>query len=106
MGVALSVMPSGDRLLVRREERNQKTKGGIYVAHVEESKMVGTVIVEVVAAGPGRITEGGAVSPPAAQPGERVMLDSVHDARWIEDPDHPGKKLYFIESRDVLAVLR
>lgn len=104
----VSFLPTGDRFLVRREKMKRETPGGIVLPdNVKEGEVRGTCTVLVVAAGPGTMLESGEFRRSIeCEPGDRLLLDSVHDACWIDDPEKPGEKLHFVKSIDVLAVLR
>ncbi len=103
-----TIVPAGDRLLVRYDKPERETPGGILLPDVvREAAIHGTVQATVVAVGPGRPLDGGGFAPTIdAGVGDRLLLDSVHDAWWVEDPKTPGSKLHMIRGIDVLAVLR
>jgi co-chaperonin GroES (HSP10) len=104
----LVVEPTGDRFLVRREKVKRESRGGILIPEtVKEETIRGTVIVHVIAAGPGQVLPNGERRRSVdAVVGDRLLLDSVHDACWIEDPHNPGEQLHLIKAHDVLAVIR
>lgn len=103
-----SILPVGDRLLIRKDEKTKTTPGGIIVETVAEDVLKGAVAATVVAVGPGwPAANAGEISYVSTVPShaKRVLLNSAHTAIVVDDPDNPGKKLHIIEGRDVLAVL-
>jgi len=104
----VSFVPTGDRFLVRREKVKRETAGGIHLPdNMREGDVRGTCTVVVLAAGPGTLLPSGEFRRAIeCRPGDRLLLDSVHDACWIDDPERPGDKLHFVKAIDVLAVLQ
>src|SRR3954462_12581423 len=67
----MSFRPLHDRVLIRRVEAEEKTKGGILIPDTAQEKpMEG----EVVAAGPGARNETGALVPLDVKAGDRVLF--------------------------------
>ncbi len=67
----MAIRPLHDRVIVKRIEEEQKTKGGIIIPDTAKEKpMEG----EIVAVGTGRILENGTVRPLAVKKGERVLF--------------------------------
>ncbi len=85
--------PLHDRVVVRRIEGEDKTKGGIIIPDtVKEKPQEG----EVVAVGPGGRDENGKITPTELKPGERVLFGkwSRHGSqdRRRGTPDHEGDR--------------
>ncbi len=71
MAKKINVRPLRDRLIVRRIEEEEKTKGGIIIPDsAKEKPQEG----EVVAVGSGRISEDGKVTPLDLKAGDRVLF--------------------------------
>ena len=70
-----TIQPIGDRVLVKREEKEmEKSAGGIIIpdtAQKEKSK-IGTV----VAVGPGRTSDEGRLIPTSIKPGSKVIFNA------------------------------
>jgi chaperonin GroES len=95
------VQPVGDRVLVRRDEVNEKSPAGIIIpdsAKKEKSK-VGTVI----AVGPGRYGDEGDLIPMTVKAGAKVIFN----AGWDNEVDLGDDQEYFlVKESDVLAVIK
>lgn len=94
------LQPCQDRLLIRMEEAQTRTSGGLLLSEgAQEKPTIGTV----VAAGPGRARdEEEAPSPPAVQPGAKVLY-SKYSGTEFDGRD--GRKYIVIREADILAVL-
>lgn len=94
----MKVRPVQDRLLVKRVEEEQKTKGGIIVPDsAKEKPMEG----KVVAAGPGRRNDEGKTIPMAVQKGDRILFGKYAGT----EIEIEGKQHLIIREDDVLAVM-
>jgi co-chaperonin GroES (HSP10) len=106
------VFPAGDRLLVRKDPKKETTDGGIFLPPtIMEAQLRPTVAATVVAVGPGSTSADGKWTPVSTvagpiNAGDRILIDSVHDAIVIDDPENPGKHLHMIRGADVQAVVR
>ena len=67
----MNIRPLQDRLIVKRLEEEQKTKGGIIIPDTAKEKPIEG---EVVAAGKGKVTEDGKVIPLDVKVGDRVLF--------------------------------
>ena len=67
----MNVRPLHDRLLVRRVEETEKTKGGIIIPDSAKEKPIEG---EVVAVGTGKVLEGGKVRPLDVKAGDRILF--------------------------------
>lgn len=65
------IRPLGDRIVVRRVTADERTPGGIIVPDAAREKPIEG---EVVAVGPGRITEHGQRIEPDVKVGDRVLF--------------------------------
>lgn len=94
----MTIKPLHDRLLVKRKEPEEKTRGGLFLPSVAQEK---SSFAEVVAVGPGRIDDSGNRQPLRVEPGMTVLL-----SKWSGDEiEIGGEKHLFIREQDVLAVL-
>ncbi|HEY4487582.1 MAG TPA: co-chaperone GroES [Candidatus Paceibacterota bacterium] len=98
-----NVMPLGERVLVKREEKEmEKSAGGIIIpdtAQKEKSK-IGTV----VAVGPGRTNDEGKLIPNSIKPGSKV----VFNAGWDNEVDlgEKDEEYFLVKESDILAVIK
>jgi chaperonin GroES len=67
----MKVRPLQDRILVKRLEEEEKTKGGIIIPDTAKEKPVEG---EVIAVGSGKVTDKGEVRPLAVKKGDRILF--------------------------------
>jgi chaperonin GroES len=90
--------PLHDRVVVRRTEEEDRTKGGIIIPDtVKEKPQQG----EIVAVGPGARDETGAVQPLDVKPGDRVLFGKWSGTEVKID----GQDLLIMKESDILGVL-
>ena len=90
--------PLHDRVVVRRTEEEDRTKGGIIIPDtVKEKPQQG----EIVAVGPGARDETGAVQPLDVKPGDRVLFGKWSGTEVKID----GQDLLIMKENDILGVL-
>src|SRR3954463_4650991 len=94
----MNFKPLHDRLLVRRVESDEKTKGGIIIPDTAKEKpMEG----EVVAAGPGARGEDGKLQPMELRAGDRVLF-----GKWSgTEVKLEGEELIIMKESDIMGVL-
>ncbi len=94
----VNLQPLGDRIVVKRDEGNEKTEGGIYLPDSAKDKPTRGTIVSV---GDGRLLEDGSRGELQVKVGDAVLFTSyAGEAIEIGDEEY----LLMSES-DVLAVL-
>ena len=90
--------PLHDRVVVKRIEEEQKTKGGIIIPDTAKEKpMQG----EILAVGPGARNEKGDLIPLGVQVGDRVLFGKYSGNEVKID----GEDYLILREEDVLAVL-
>jgi chaperonin GroES len=94
----MKIRPLADRLVVKRLEQEQKTKGGIIIPDSAKEKPVEGV---VVAAGNGKVMKTGKVRPLAVKEGDRVLFGKYSGTEVKLD----GVEHVILGEDDVLAVL-
>jgi len=67
----MNIQPLFDRVLVKRLEIEEKTAGGIFIPDTAKEK---PVLGEVIAVGPGRVSEEGKVVPTSLKKGDIVLF--------------------------------
>jgi chaperonin GroES len=90
--------PLHDRVVVRRIEENERTKGGIIIPDTAKEKPQQG---EVVATGPGAVDEKGTVQPLSVKPGDRVLFGKWSGTEVKLD----GQDLLIMKESDILGVL-
>ena len=94
----MKVRPLHDRILVRRIEEEEKTKGGLIIPDTAKEKPQEG---KVIAVGEGRVSEDGTLRPLDVHKGDRVLF-SKYSGTEIE---LEGEEHLIIREDDVLAVL-
>ena len=65
-----NVRPLDDRVLIKPEEPEEKTAGGIYLPEsAQEKPLIGTVL----ATGPGKLNDDGSRTEPSVKKGDKVL---------------------------------
>ena len=94
----MAFRPLGDRVLVRRVEEEQKTKGGIIIPDTVKEKPQEGVVVAV---GPGARDDSGKVQPLDLKAGDRILFGKWSGSEIKLD----GEDLLIMKESDVLGVL-
>ena len=90
--------PLADRVLVKVEEEETKTMGGIMLPDTAQKKSQKGVVVAV---GSGKMTEEGKRLPLEVKEGDEVLF-AKYSGTEIEDK---GEKYLLLSERDILAIL-
>ena len=94
----MNLKPLHDRLLVRRIESDEKTKGGIIIPDTAQEKPQEG---EVVAVGPGGRDESGKLIPIDLKGGDRVLFGKWSGTEVKID----GEDLLIMKESDVMGVI-
>ncbi|MGA2950876.1 MAG: co-chaperone GroES [Caulobacteraceae bacterium] len=94
----MAFRPLGDRVLVRRVEEEEKTKGGIIIPDTAKEKPQEG---KVVAAGPGARDDSGKVQALELKSGDRILFGKWSGTEIKID----GEDLLIMKESDVLGVL-
>ena len=94
----MAFRPLGDRVLVKRVEEEQKTKGGIIIPDTAKEKPQEG---EVVAAGAGAKDEAGKVTPLDVKAGDRVLFGKWSGTEVKID----GEDLLIMKESDILGIV-
>ncbi|MFN3585287.1 co-chaperone GroES [Phenylobacterium sp.] len=94
----MAFRPLGDRVLVKRVEEEEKTRGGIIIPDTAKEKPQEG---EVIAVGPGARDESGKIQPLDVKVGDRILF-----GKWsgTEVKLH-GEDLLIMKESDILGVL-
>ena len=90
--------PLHDRVVVRRIEEDERTRGGIIIPDTAKEKPQRG---EIVAVGPGALDEKGKVQPLDVKPGDRVLFGKWSGTEVKLD----GQELLIMKESDILGVL-
>ena len=94
----MAFRPLGDRVLVKRVEEEQKTKGGIIIPDTAKEKPQQG---KVIAAGPGARTEAGTLLPMGVKAGDKILFGKWSGTEVKVD----GKDLLIMKESDILGVI-
>ena len=95
----MKIRPLNDRVLVRREEEEEISSGGILLTGTAREKSnKGTV----VAVGPGRTTDDGKVIPVNVKVGDRVVFASYAGSQTVKDGND---ELIFMSESEIYGVI-
>jgi chaperonin GroES len=94
----MNVKPLADRILVKPLEAEEKTKGGIIIPdNAKEKPQKG----EVVAVGPGKISDNGQKIAMELKKGDKVLYGKYSGTEVTVD----GQEYLIVKESDVLAVI-
>ena len=95
----MKLKPLGDRIVVKRLEAEEKTRGGIVLPDTAKEKPKRG---KVVAVGPGKTLESGEVAKPTVKKGDEIIFSSFAGTEITVD----GKEMLIMGTDDILAVLK
>jgi chaperonin GroES len=94
----MKIRPLQDRVIVKRIEEEEKTKGGIIIPDTAKEKpMEG----KVIAVGKGKVLEDGKVHPPDVKAGDRVLFGKYSGTEVKID----GEEHLIMREDDILGVI-
>jgi chaperonin GroES len=95
----MKLKPIGDRLIVRRQDSEEKTTGGIVLPDTAKKKPQRG---KVLAVGPGKLSKDGSRRTPQVKEGDTVIFTS-----WAGDEfrERGGDNILVMREEDILAVL-
>ena len=94
----MALKPLGDRIVVKQLEAQEKTKSGIIVPDSAKEK---PQEAKVVAVGPGRLLDDGAVKALEVKNGDRVLYGKYSGSEVTID----GTDYLILKEEDVLAIV-
>jgi len=94
----MAIQPLGDRVLVKRLEAEEKTKGGIVLPDsTKEKPQKG----EVVAVGKGKVLESGKVEPLEVKKGDKVLFGKYAGSEIT----YKEEEYLILREEDILAII-
>ena len=94
----MTLKPLADRVVVKPSQAEEKTKGGIIVQDTAKEKPVWG---EVVAAGPGKVSDDGKLIPMEVKVGDRVLYGKYSGTEVTID----GEELLIMRESDIFAIM-
>jgi chaperonin GroES len=94
----MKIRPLGDRILVKRIQEEEKTKGGIIIPDTAKEKPQEG---QVVAVGKGKVTEEGKLITPDVKAGDRILFGKYSGSEVkLEGEEH-----LILREDDILGVV-
>lgn len=94
----MKMKPLGDRVIVRPAAAEEKTKGGIILPDTAKEK---PVIGEVVAVGPGKVTDDGKKVTPEVKVGDKVLYGKYSGTEVTVE----GEEYLIMREADIFAIV-
>ncbi len=94
----MKIRPLADRLVVKRLEQEQKTKGGIIIPDTAKEKPIEG---QVVAVGSGKVLKSGKVRPLDVKAGDRVLFGKYSGTEVKLD----GEEYLIMKEDDILGIV-
>ena len=95
----MKLKPLGDRVLVKRDDTEQKTAGGIFIPDTANQEKPQRGVV--VAAGPGLLKDDGKRTPLGVKEGDKVLFGKYSGTEVKIDDE----ELMILNESDILAVI-
>jgi chaperonin GroES len=96
--MAMKIRPLQDRVLIKRVQEEQKTKGGIIIPDTAKEKPIEG---EIVAVGNGKVQENGSVRKLDVKAGDRVLFGKFSGTEIKLD----GEEHLILREEDILGVV-
>ncbi len=96
--MATKIRPLQDRIIVKRVQEEEKTKGGIIIPDSAKEKPQRG---EIVAAGPGKKNETGKLQPLDVKKGDKVLFSKYAGTEIKID----GEELLIMREDDIMGVI-
>ncbi|REF68864.1 MULTISPECIES: co-chaperone GroES [Paracoccus] len=94
----MAFKPLHDRVLVRRVQSDEKTKGGLIIPDSAKEKPAEG---EIIAVGEGARKDSGELIAPAVKPGDRVLFGKWSGTEVSVD----GEELLIMKESDILGII-
>ena len=95
----MKLNPLSNRVVIKFEEAEEKTKAGIILTASAQEK---PQVAEVIAIGPGKITDNGAIAPMTVKVGNRVIASKYAGTAVKLD----GVEYTIVKQSDILAIVK
>src|ERR1700677_1474366 len=95
---AMKIRPLHDRVIVKREEEERKSPGGIVIPDTATEK---PIFGKVIAVGKGKILESGEIRPLDVKVGDKILFGKYSGTEVKMD----GDELVVMREEDIMAVV-
>jgi chaperonin GroES len=95
----MQVRPLHDRVLVKRQIEEEKSKGGIYIPDTAKEKPIQG---EIIAVGTGRVAEDGKVRPLEVKKGDKVLFGKYAGTEIKIE----GDDFLMMREEDILGIIQ
>ncbi len=95
----MAIQPLGDRVLIKRLDAEEKTKGGIVLPDTAKEKPQKG---EVVSVGKGKMLESGKVEPLEVKKGDTVLFGKYSGA----EVTYKEEEYLILKEEDILAIIK
>jgi len=96
--IVMKVNPLQDRVLVKRLEHEEKSRGGIIIPDTAKEKPQEGMVIAV---GPGKVLESGEIRKPVVKEGDRILFGKYAGSEVKLD----GEEHIILREDDILAIL-
>jgi chaperonin GroES len=94
----MKLKPLGDRVVIKPSPAEEKTKGGIILPDTAKEK---PVVGEIIAVGPGRRSDEGAIIPMELKVGDKVLYGKYSGTEVTVE----GQEYLIMREADIFAVV-
>ena len=94
----MKIKPLGDRVVIKMVEAEETTKSGIILTAAAQEK---PQVAEVIAIGPGKVTDNGALAPMTVKVGDKVIASKYAGTAVKLD----GVEYTILSEDDILAIV-
>ena len=94
----MKMKPLADRVVIKPAEAEEKTKGGIILPDTAKEK---PVVGEVVAVGPGKVTDDGKKVAPEVKVGDKVLYGKYSGTEVTVE----GEEYLIMREADIFAIV-
>ena len=94
----MKIRPLSDRLVVKRTQEEEKTKGGIIIPDTAKEK---PLEAEVIAVGNGKVSDDGKLRPLDVKKGDKILIGKYSGSEVKLD----GEEHIILREDDILAVI-
>ena len=94
----MKLNPLSNRVVIKFVEAEEKTSGGIFLTAAAQEK---PQIAEVIAIGPGKITDNGTFAPMTVKVGDKVIMSKYAGTEVKVD----GVEYTIVRQGDILAIV-
>ena len=95
----MKIQPLADRIVVKSAEAEEVTKGGIFLPDTAKEK---PVIGDVIACGPGKVSDDGKTIPMEVKVGDKVLYGKYSGTEVLID----GAEYLIMRESDIFGIIK